>query len=189
MHFPENTIWNQVRIAFNRDGMLDRLCNLVNCLGYASNRLYAPTGDARDGYAFPNPGHFRNRAIEGYSPEWVLLGALRDGFRLTPDPDTPSIPVAAVVAPGNLAIGDHHWYRLDSDGFWSHKRGNLPVSRVDASDNIIFNPLEADHLYLTRQRGEIDYTEVVCFFWVPLEIEESQEGRTSFIQPPPPQCH
>lgn len=39
---------------------------------------------------------------------------------------------------------DYHWYRQNSDGTWSHKPGTTPVTNLDASKNIIMDPLECD---------------------------------------------
>jgi len=37
-------------------------------------------------------------------------------------------------------LADFHCYRQDSDGGWSHKPGNAPVSRLDSDKQIIQNP-------------------------------------------------
>lgn len=42
---------------------------------------------------------------------------------------------------------DYHRYRQDSDGLWSHKNGGRPVSRLDASDNLIYDPQICDRNY------------------------------------------
>lgn len=40
---------------------------------------------------------------------------------------------------------DYHWYRQDSDGLWSHKPGQLAVTRYDATGtNLIIDPQTAD---------------------------------------------
>ncbi|WP_257996489.1 RHS repeat-associated core domain-containing protein [Akkermansia muciniphila] len=51
--------------------------------------------------------------------------------------------VQLVISPGN----DFHWYRQDRDGKWSHKRGWGPVQRLDASGNLITNPVTANRDY------------------------------------------
>jgi hypothetical protein len=48
--------------------------------------------------------------------------------------------VALVMAPGQ----DFHWYRLDSNGMWSHKPGTTPATNVDKSGNLISNPETAN---------------------------------------------
>jgi len=61
--------------------------------------------------------------------------------------------VALVVFPGY----DYHWYRLDSDGMWSHKPGRTPARNTDNSLQPIANPELAD-------RGP--YTEFCGYFTV-----------------------
>jgi len=36
---------------------------------------------------------------------------------------------------------DYHWWRQNSDGYWSHKPGSTKVTNLDASGNPIINPL------------------------------------------------
>lgn len=42
---------------------------------------------------------------------------------------------------------DYHWYRQDSNGKWSHKRGTTPAQNVDASGAPIPDPKRADSNY------------------------------------------
>ncbi len=51
--------------------------------------------------------------------------------------------VALVIAPGY----DYHWYRQDSDGGWSHKRGLTSVDFRDASGQYISDPYTCDRSY------------------------------------------
>lgn len=69
-----------------------------------------------------------------------------------------SYKVALVMDPGV----EFHWYRQDADGFWSHKRGHLPVTRRDASNHLIVNPQHADRNY-----GDVNYTQFCDFYCVP----------------------
>ena len=50
---------------------------------------------------------------------------------------------------------DYHWYRQNSDGSWSHKPSDRPVTNLDNSGRVIYDPRTAD-------RG--DYTKVVGFY-------------------------
>lgn len=45
--------------------------------------------------------------------------------------------------PGN----DYHWWRMNSDGYWSHKPGSTEVTDIDASGKKIKNPLIANRSY------------------------------------------
>jgi hypothetical protein len=56
---------------------------------------------------------------------------------------------------------DYHFYRLDRNERWSHKRGGDPVTNLDASDRLISDPRTAD-------RGS--YTEFCGFFCVPNKV-------------------
>ena len=44
---------------------------------------------------------------------------------------------------------DYHWWRMNSDGYWSHKPGSTEVVDVDASGKKIKNPLKANRNYQT----------------------------------------
>ena len=39
---------------------------------------------------------------------------------------------------------DYHWYRLDSNEYWSHKPGSTPATRYDGAGNLISDPRTAD---------------------------------------------
>ena len=45
--------------------------------------------------------------------------------------------------PGN----DYHWWRQNSDKYWSHKPGSTDVVNIDASGKLIKNPLKANRKY------------------------------------------
>ncbi len=63
--------------------------------------------------------------------------------------------VALVVAP----YKDYHWYRQDSNGLWSHKRGQTTPTNVDASGNLISDPKTADRNY-----SGCNYSQFVGYF-------------------------
>lgn len=42
---------------------------------------------------------------------------------------------------------DYHFYRKDSNGYWSHKRGLNAITNKDASGNKIRNPEKANRKY------------------------------------------
>ena len=48
--------------------------------------------------------------------------------------------VALTVAPGY----DYHWYRLDSNGMWTHKPGMTAATNLDQSSQTISSPETAD---------------------------------------------
>jgi len=51
--------------------------------------------------------------------------------------------VFLALDPGN----DYHWWRMDSDGYWSHKPGSTNVVNVDSSGKKITNPYLANRKY------------------------------------------
>lgn len=121
-----------------------------NCYNYATNIR-------TDTYA--QPGMATGRYYLDYGGENcpnVTLSALSDGLRAV-GADTSCVgrchKVALVMDPG----WDYHWYRLDENGMWSHKMGPDPATNLDNSDNLIFDPRNAD-------RGT--YTEFCGFFCV-----------------------
>lgn len=56
-----------------------------------------------------------------------------------------------------------HWMRQNSDGTWSHKMGtNQCISNVDASGNLILDPLTCN-MHYTDVGDSYDYEYVACF--------------------------
>lgn len=62
------------------------------------------------------------------------------------------------ISPGN----DYHFYRQDKNGYFSHKRGNNPVSNLDSNGEIIINPRIA-----AREYPNYDYYESCDYFCIP----------------------
>jgi RHS repeat-associated protein len=81
----------------------------------------------------------------------VIDGAKKDGAK-DPDKDG-NCPkgwhkVAAVIQDKSKpGWNDYHWYRLDPDGCWRHKRGSGPVECLDASGKPITDPEKCDRGY------------------------------------------
>lgn len=46
----------------------------------------------------------------------------------------------AFAVGGDGTYIDYHFYRQDSSGFWSHKRGTSPVTNVDSNNSLLPNP-------------------------------------------------
>lgn len=53
---------------------------------------------------------------------------------------------------------DHHWYRLDNNGYWSHKPGQTQVRNADSSGQLIRDP---------RLANLRPYA-FCCFYYVPV---------------------
>ncbi len=68
------------------------------------------------------------------------------------------------IEENNDYISDYHWYRQDVNGLWSHKAGTSPLSNVDASGNLIFDPLMADRN--NTSNGGINYSYFLGYYAV-----------------------
>lgn len=69
-------------------------------------------------------------------------------------------------------FNNYHWLRQDSNGYWSHKPGQLPVTNVDADGKLIKNPSTANLLYKTANNGQdrnnaLLYTDIGPYFCIP----------------------
>lgn len=74
--------------------------------------------------------------------------------------------IAIVIDPNN----DYHFYRQDSNGFWSHKPGGQPVINLDASNKLIYNPELCNRDYRTpgsTDPEELNYSIFCSFLQVP----------------------
>ena len=129
--------------------------NSTNCYAYAAND---PDGHPP---GKPQPGEHCGNKMTAVTCTDVKKAAICDGMVAAPNPPPlrPGYyPVALVMDPGV----DYHWYRLDSNGSWSHKPGNTAATNVDASGNVITNPETAD-----REYDFVNYREFCGYFYVP----------------------
>jgi len=105
-----------------------------NCYNYASNKRTD---------TFAQPGRGSGQMYTGINCANVSAAALRDGLQRRyvcfPDHEKPRYLVALVIAPGPTII-DYHWYRRNSEGFWSHKPGGTAARNVDNNNRVITNP-------------------------------------------------
>lgn len=61
---------------------------------------------------------------------------------------------------------DYHFWRQDSNGYWSHKPGGTKVINRDASSRLIYDPLLSDRNF-SDVNSELDYTDFCSFYCVP----------------------
>lgn len=61
---------------------------------------------------------------------------------------------------------DYHFFRQDSNGYWSHKPGGRRVTNLDASGHRIWNPQLADYNY-TNGEGYLNYDIFCSYMCVP----------------------
>lgn len=71
-------------------------------------------------------------------------------------------PVGKQWVPVDIPDYDFHWYRQNSDGTWSHKRGGTQVINQDASGQLIYDPQICDRTY----DNGTDYDVFVGYFYV-----------------------
>lgn len=120
-----------------------------NCYNYASNIITN---------TFAQPGRANRHNITRNPPqlygESVYYGAILDGLIPVPAP-TQCLPspglnlIALVIWPGR----DYHFYRLDKNGYFSHKPGRSPARNVDNSNNLILDPRTCDRGPYTVFKG------------------------------------
>jgi hypothetical protein len=135
---------------------------LTQCLG-------KPTGCQ---LVYHQPGGTENRAKELRTEDGRKCSVVERLMKL----DVPAIErstykarcprgtskIAMVVDPGD----DYHFYRQDSDGWWSHKDGANKVKRYDAEGEPIWDPRTAARDY--RPRGSfLNYTDFCGYYCVP----------------------
>ena len=61
---------------------------------------------------------------------------------------------------------DYHFWRQDSNGYWSHKPGGTKVTNKDASNRLIYDPKISDRNF-SDASSELDYTDFCSFYCVP----------------------
>ena len=154
----------------------------LNCFAYAFDYFKLPkncTIDKCDA-SYPQPGR-----ASGY-PAWSDI----DGKRC-PDiiarimGDIPEVrlttftdkcpkgfrKIAVVVDPNE----DYHFYRQDADGYWSHKPGATPVTRLDTTGRPIYDPMLATR---DNKSSNLNYERFCGYLLVPVtkNIRLSRSG-------------
>lgn len=164
----EPELWNYWPVQYN-----------TNCYAYAFNtQLYPNTnilsymqpGFALEPYDDTKPEH-QLRKLE---QEDVTMNAVVSRVQLDAEELNFSfveISKYTKCAPGTYKVAlvidngiDYHWYRQNTDGTWSHKLAWLPVTNLDASDNIIYDPETCDKDYSNIGGG--NYNDGIKFFQV-----------------------
>ena len=142
----------------------------TNCYSYALNNQTHLNGDV---WFFQQPGELADVHIvsssDYISPATDIITVVKYDFEtyneiFSENLIFDSIERYEVCPEGSYKVAlviypyeDYHWYRQDSDGFWSHKLGANAVKRTDESGNLIIDPQTAD-------RGP--YTQFIGYFYV-----------------------
>lgn len=123
----------------------------ANCYGYVLNRIATDTSDPYAGYLF-QPGYKTGNLYESLTKSDIIdavesdmeeLGRTIRSSTYSETPGANEYKIALVIAP-NV---DYHWYRQDSNGYWSHKPGLTDVTNKDASGDLITDPRTCDRNY------------------------------------------
>jgi hypothetical protein len=118
-----------------------------NCLGFAFGER------GRSNYTKQQPGN-RTRGLKGSNFSLAtcdeLVRRVMSDYKGRVYKATPQTPcrrgyakVMAFLAPDM----DYHFFRQGPDGFWEHKRGLTPATKVDACGRPIVNPQQACRNY------------------------------------------
>lgn len=144
-----------------------------NCFAYAFNYLNLPKNKncTRNSCSipFPQPGR-----ASGY-PKWSKVKGKR-----CPDllarlmGDVPGLKLSTFegkcpagsykIAPVTDEDEDYHFYRQDSNGFWSHKPGSTNVTHLDATGRQIYDPKLAVRQY---SNSGLNYDKFCGYLCVP----------------------
>ncbi len=150
-----------------------------NCYAYFLNHL-VPNRPKR-----PQPGHVdKNMNVfrkQDYTREEISRRAIYDnpGIYCT----DPEARCAKGYYKGVLVIdryNNYHWLHQNSNGYWSHKPGQLPVTNTDADYKLIKDPRKANLIYDQEGRNHnLIYSDVGPFFCVPNKELTGIEIRSS----------
>jgi len=162
---------------YNKD---DATRKTHNCLSYALGIMEPKAAEAcrkmvnkkHCRHLFPQPGnrsHRRNMNKNSRLRCGVITDLLlKDYPEIKPTTFYDKCPknhykIASVADRGN----DHHWYRQNKDGSWSHKSGEQDVTDRDALGQKIFNPKQASRNYTSKPDSDLNYEDFCGFFCVP----------------------
>ena len=126
----------------------------LNCFAYAFDYRRLPKKCTKDScpVSFPQPGR-----ASGY-PKWSKVNGKRCPdltarlFGDVPDLKMSSFEGRCPKKYSKIALvvdedEDYHFYRLDSNGYWSHKPGATNVTHLDATKRPIYDPQLASRQY------------------------------------------
>lgn len=132
--------------------------NYNNCYAYAlNNQVYPGTNNI---WLMQQPGEYYGSQITSIDADEIIEAVKNDFIKYNQDyglnvsfitgPNNSSLDANFICPAGTYKVAlvlssyDYHWYRQDSDGYWSHKRGNTPITRLDNSGNLIVDPRTAN---------------------------------------------
>jgi len=140
----------------------------TNCYAYAlDDRTPLPHGTTlqpgqMSGYQMTTADVSVNRIIELARADAEASGRLFEDVARDEACPAGTYKIALVVDP---EYPDYHWYRQNPNGTWSGKSGLTPVTDVDASGQVIWDPAAADRNYIPRG-WDLNYTDFGGYFCV-----------------------
>lgn len=163
------------------------LRNSQNCFAYAFHHTFLPKDCTKDSCnaSFHQPGiksgHPRWSEVNGKRCPDILGRLLGDVPSIRFSTFTKRCPKkmtkAAVVTDENE---DYHFYRQDSNGYWSHKPGSTNVTNKDAAGRFIYDPHLASRHY---PKTGLDYKNFCGYFCLPatkpIKIQRAGTRRSS----------
>ena len=156
-----------------------------NCYSYFLNDInqklecLCKKGECK--YINPQPGHYRNNINVNF--ENTTCSRLTQRVLS----DNPSIQITNFSSKcpkgyykGALTVHpkyQYHFYRQDSNGYWSHKDGGSAATNKDASNRRIINPKHCNRNYPNKKKP-VNYSDFCNFFCIPNnELEDTNMSR------------
>ena len=116
----------------------------------------------------PQPGKISNQSINKFKCKDMIYNIIQDNPEIKKSTFYDKCPrgyyKGAIVVETDRT---YHFYRQDKSVTWSHKPGILPVTNIDASNNIIYAPHECDRNYNKHNNNGINYNEFCSYLCVP----------------------
>jgi hypothetical protein len=145
-----------------------------NCYSYFLNdinqNLKCLCKNGKCKYINPQPGHYSRNIevnLDNTTCDIIENRLLDDNINIhVADFDqkcAPNYYKGALTVDPNY---QYHFYRQDSNGFWSHKDGGLPVTNLDASNKIISDPKLADKNYPDKKKP-VNYSDFCNYYCIP----------------------
>lgn len=145
-----------------------------NCYSYFLNdinqnlKCLCKNGECK--YINPQPGHYTNDIkvnLDNTTCDIIENRVFEDNpaiFKINFDEKCPpDFYKGALTVHPNY---QYHFYRQDSNGYWSHKDGGMPATNLDASEQLIYDPKKADKNYPNKKKP-VNYSNFCNYYCVP----------------------
>jgi hypothetical protein len=144
-----------------------------NCFAYAFDHIQMPKKSSCTRDSCPISFHQPGRA-SGY-PKWSKVKGKRcpdlaarlfgdvKGLKMTTFENRCPAKMSKIALVAD-EDEDYHFYRQDSNGYWSHKPGATSVTHLDATKRPIYNPELASRMY---PDSNLDYDKFCSYLCVP----------------------